>query len=261
MSSCSSPCKPDRFRWAARVSLSSLTLIVELRWSSCCHRRTVDDESVISASQHFRCQIFSCRSRPREPRITMAKKLAGGCACGSIRYQLLAQPRFVNCCHRTDCQRLTGSAFVIKAIIETQAIKLLRGKPVAVPGPRDDGPLGNGVSSKYRQSNIVQPMVEQMGDMGRRARVQQFGDAMQSQGRLAAQPAGDAHLDDVALSPARQLCRRALRLPEFLPHVSLSVFKKLVRSSPSVKIASRRSPRLLAKTFGARSRRHSEFIT
>src|SRR5437016_13083473 len=71
---------------------------------------------------------------------TMAKKLTGRCACGSIRYQLLAQPIFVHCCHCDDCQRLTGSAFVLNAIIETQAIKLIRGKPVAVPVPRKNGP-------------------------------------------------------------------------------------------------------------------------
>jgi hypothetical protein len=70
----------------------------------------------------------------------MAKKLTGRCACGSVRYQLLAQPMFVHCCHCDDCQRLTGSAFVLNAIIETQAIKLIRGKPVAVPVPREDGP-------------------------------------------------------------------------------------------------------------------------
>ena len=69
----------------------------------------------------------------------MAKKVTGGCACGSIRYQLLDKPMFVHCCHCDDCQRLTGSAFVLNAIIETQAIKLLRGKPVAVPVPRENG--------------------------------------------------------------------------------------------------------------------------
>ena len=70
----------------------------------------------------------------------MAKKVTGGCACGSIRYQLLDKPMFVHCCHCDDCQRLTGSALVLNAIIETQAIKLLRGKPVAVPVPRENGP-------------------------------------------------------------------------------------------------------------------------
>jgi hypothetical protein len=69
----------------------------------------------------------------------MAKKVTGGCACGSIRYQLLDKPMFVHCCHCDDCQRLTGSAFVLNAIIETQAIKLLRGKPKAVPVPRENG--------------------------------------------------------------------------------------------------------------------------
>ena len=69
----------------------------------------------------------------------MVKKVTGGCACGSIRYQLLDKPMFVHCCHCDDCQRLTGSAFVLNAIIETRAIKLLRGKPVAVPVPRENG--------------------------------------------------------------------------------------------------------------------------
>ena len=62
----------------------------------------------------------------------MAKKVTGGCACGSIRYQLLDKPMFIHCCHCADCQRLTGSAFVLNATIGTQTIKLLLGKPVAV---------------------------------------------------------------------------------------------------------------------------------
>src|ERR1044071_9399156 len=69
----------------------------------------------------------------------MANKLTGRCACGSTRYQLLDKPMFVHCCHCDDCQRLTGSAFVLNAIIETQAITLLRGKPVAVTVPRESG--------------------------------------------------------------------------------------------------------------------------
>lgn len=70
----------------------------------------------------------------------MNEELNGGCACGTVRYQLSQRPMFVNCCHCDDCQRLTGSAFVINAVIETVAIKLLSGQPVAVPVPREDGP-------------------------------------------------------------------------------------------------------------------------
>src|SRR5215472_10918164 len=70
----------------------------------------------------------------------MGKKLTGSCACGSIRYQLLDKPMFVHCCHCDDCQHLTGSAFVLNAIIETRSVKLLRGKSIAVPVPRENGP-------------------------------------------------------------------------------------------------------------------------
>jgi hypothetical protein len=71
--------------------------------------------------------------------VTIATKLSGRCACGSVRYQLVARPMFVRCCHCDDCQRMTGGAFVLNAIIETKAIKLLRGKPIAVPVPRESG--------------------------------------------------------------------------------------------------------------------------
>lgn len=68
------------------------------------------------------------------------KKLTGGCACGHVRYKLLDKPMRVHCCHCTDCQRHTGSAFVLNAIIETAAIKILRGKLQAVPVPRAFAP-------------------------------------------------------------------------------------------------------------------------
>ncbi len=65
--------------------------------------------------------------------------LAGGCSCGAVRYRLLSSPMFVNCCHCKDCQRQTGSAFVINAIIETARIEKLSGEPVPVRVPADSG--------------------------------------------------------------------------------------------------------------------------
>lgn len=53
--------------------------------------------------------------------------LAGGCGCGRTRYRLLSPPMFVNCCHCRDCQRQTGSAFVINAVIEADRMRLLSG--------------------------------------------------------------------------------------------------------------------------------------
>ena len=70
----------------------------------------------------------------------MQKKLRGGCSCGKVRYQLLAAPIRVHCCHCTDCQRHTGSAFVLNAIIETSAMRIIRGALEAAPVPRSYGP-------------------------------------------------------------------------------------------------------------------------
>jgi hypothetical protein len=47
----------------------------------------------------------------------MADRLEGGCSCGAVRYRLESAPMFVHCCHCRDCQRQTGSAFAINALI------------------------------------------------------------------------------------------------------------------------------------------------
>jgi hypothetical protein len=65
----------------------------------------------------------------------------GGCACGAVRYRLAAEPLFVHCCHCLDCQRQTGSAFVINVLIETDRVELLAGEPQGVDVPRDDGSM------------------------------------------------------------------------------------------------------------------------
>lgn len=52
----------------------------------------------------------------------MVEGLDGGCACGAVRYRLTAKPMFVHCCHCKDCQRQTGTAFVLNALIETSQV-------------------------------------------------------------------------------------------------------------------------------------------
>ena len=47
----------------------------------------------------------------------------GGCACGAVRYKLTQPPLIVNCCHCRDCQRLTGSAFVVNLWIERRFVE------------------------------------------------------------------------------------------------------------------------------------------
>ena len=63
----------------------------------------------------------------------------GGCACGAVRYRLTSDPLFTHCCHCLNCQRQTGSAFVINLLIEADCMELLAGAPEPVDAPRDDG--------------------------------------------------------------------------------------------------------------------------
>ena len=69
----------------------------------------------------------------------MPDTLEGGCACGRARFRLASKPMFVNCCHCRDCQRQTGSAFVINALIEANRVEMLSGETEAVVVPTDSG--------------------------------------------------------------------------------------------------------------------------
>jgi hypothetical protein len=53
--------------------------------------------------------------------------LDGGCSCGAVRYTLKAAPLIVHACHCRDCQRITGSAFVINLWIEREFVELHSG--------------------------------------------------------------------------------------------------------------------------------------
>lgn len=57
----------------------------------------------------------------------------GGCACRAVRYRLLSAPLIVHACHCTECQRLTGAAFALNALIETDRLETLAGEPRPVP--------------------------------------------------------------------------------------------------------------------------------
>ena len=69
----------------------------------------------------------------------MSFRCEGGCSCGEVRYRLESEPLFTHCCHCLNCQRQTGSAFVINLLIEADRVTLLTGALEAVEVPRDDG--------------------------------------------------------------------------------------------------------------------------
>jgi hypothetical protein len=62
--------------------------------------------------------------------------LTGGCACGHVRYRMESAPIIVHGCHCRYCQRMSGSAFGVNAMIEADRVTLLgEGKPQAIHTP------------------------------------------------------------------------------------------------------------------------------
>ena len=55
-------------------------------------------------------------------------RIDGGCHCGRITYEADLDPDKVGVCHCTDCQMLSGSAFVVYVPVPKEALTL-RGEP------------------------------------------------------------------------------------------------------------------------------------
>ena len=55
-------------------------------------------------------------------------RFEGACTCGAVRYRLIEKPMYIHCCHCRWCQRETGSAFVINALIESDQVDILAGE-------------------------------------------------------------------------------------------------------------------------------------
>ncbi|MEP9358451.1 GFA family protein [Sphingomonas sp. KR3-1] len=63
---------------------------------------------------------------------------AGRCTCGAVSYRMTAAPMIVHCCHCSWCQRESGSAFVMNAVVETAALDV-SGTPELVETPSASG--------------------------------------------------------------------------------------------------------------------------
>lgn len=67
------------------------------------------------------------------------QEMVGGCACGAVRYRVTSKPLFVHCCHCTWCQRESGSAFALNAMIEADRLELISGEVEVVDTPSCSG--------------------------------------------------------------------------------------------------------------------------
>ncbi len=67
--------------------------------------------------------------------------MRASCSCGQVSIELLAKPMFVHCCHCRMCQRQTGTAFALNALIEASQLKLNNGsvETIEMPSERPAG--------------------------------------------------------------------------------------------------------------------------
>ena len=65
--------------------------------------------------------------------------LEGGCTCGKVRFRLLSKPMYTHCCHCTWCQRESGSAFAVNALIEADQVQVLQGETEIINIPTNSG--------------------------------------------------------------------------------------------------------------------------
>jgi hypothetical protein len=63
----------------------------------------------------------------------------GGCSCGAVRYRMAGEPIVVHCCHCTGCQRESGAAFALNAVIESDRVQLLGEAPERIETPSASG--------------------------------------------------------------------------------------------------------------------------
>lgn len=63
----------------------------------------------------------------------------GGCTCRHVRYRIKSRPMFVHCCHCTWCQRESGSAFALNAMIEADRVELTAGEVEPIDTPSASG--------------------------------------------------------------------------------------------------------------------------
>jgi hypothetical protein len=65
--------------------------------------------------------------------------IEGGCDCGHVRYRMETAPLYVHCCHCRWCQRESGAAFALNAMIESDRVTTLKAEPELVNTPSASG--------------------------------------------------------------------------------------------------------------------------
>lgn len=58
---------------------------------------------------------------------------AGGCLCGSVRFEVTGPPTHADWCHCRECQRASGSVAIVWGIWPAESFRVTEGKPHCFP--------------------------------------------------------------------------------------------------------------------------------
>ena len=76
-----------------------------------------------------RADTLSCCAHQHSQRVTMSNEtFAGGCLCGSVRYEITGSVRTFLHCHCSRCRKSTGTGHASNLIIKPEAAKWLSGE-------------------------------------------------------------------------------------------------------------------------------------
>jgi hypothetical protein len=59
----------------------------------------------------------------------MTKPMTGGCLCGAVRYTISAPVTGLRACHCLNCQKSSGAAGTVNAVVPTEAFRITQGAP------------------------------------------------------------------------------------------------------------------------------------
>jgi hypothetical protein len=107
----------------------------------CCLARVAKSGAAVGPTAVTGCDLAVFTRAWSPYALSMGDQREGGCSCGALRYRLASAPLFVHCCHCRNCQRQTGSAFVVNLLIETNRLEVTQGAAQPVDVPRDDGSM------------------------------------------------------------------------------------------------------------------------
>jgi hypothetical protein len=65
--------------------------------------------------------------------------IEGRCSCKAVAYRMTSAPLVVHCCHCRWCQRESGAAFALNAVIEADRVELTHGNVDVVDTPSKSG--------------------------------------------------------------------------------------------------------------------------